>query len=235
MKVLAIDTSNLVLGVAVASEERLLGEVATNLQKNHSIRLMPTIALLLEQLGTPVTELNGIAVAKGPGSYTGLRIGVTTAKVMAWALSLPLAGVSSLEALAANGAFFPGAICPIFDARRKRVYTGLYKNVDGEIVNVKAERVVALDVWLDELENDNEPVLFLGDDVSVYKEEIAGRLKKNAVFAAPEHSVTRAGHIARIGLKRIVNNNVEDVANFAPNYLQLAEVEAKWLCRGGGT
>lgn len=110
MKILAIDTSTLVLGVAVLEEGSLLGEVTTNLRKNHSVRLMPTIARLLEELELKVEDLDGVAVAAGPGSYTGIRIGFTTAKTIAWSRQIPLVPVSSLAALAMNGYRFPGKV-----------------------------------------------------------------------------------------------------------------------------
>ncbi|MFS8580969.1 MAG: tRNA (adenosine(37)-N6)-threonylcarbamoyltransferase complex dimerization subunit type 1 TsaB, partial [Novibacillus thermophilus] len=124
MKILAIDTSTLVMGVSLLEDDRVLGEVTTNLRKDHSVRLMPTVARLMEELRLSLSELDLIAVASGPGSYTGVRIGVTTAKTMAWSRNLPLIGISSLAVLAMNGLRFDGKIAPLFDARRDRVYTG---------------------------------------------------------------------------------------------------------------
>ena len=127
MKVLAIDTSNFTLGIALIDGNQVMGEYITNLKKNHSVRVMPAIETLLKDCDTLPKELDKIVVAKGPGSYTGVRIGVTIAKTLAWTLKIPLSGVSSLEALAANGRYFNGSISPLFDARRGQVYTGLYE------------------------------------------------------------------------------------------------------------
>lgn len=167
MKVLAIDTSNLVLGVAVADENRLLGEVITNQKKNHSVRLMPTIQSLLDDLDLSPRELDGIAVAKGPGSYTGVRIGVATAKSLSWSLQRPLVGISSLEVLAAHFRYENRLISPLFDARRGQVFTGLYRGSEnGRLQRVEEDRIILLDDWLQSLSDRGGAVVFLGDDVS---------------------------------------------------------------------
>src|SRR5690606_7564559 len=127
MNVLAIDTSNQVMGIAILKEDHVIGEVVTNIAKNHSVRLMPAIEQLMKEVGMEPEELDKIVVAKGPGSYTGVRIGLSIAKTMAWALDIPVVGVSSLEPLAFQGRFFYGYICPFFDARRGLVYAGVYQ------------------------------------------------------------------------------------------------------------
>ena len=124
MTILAIDTSNTALGVALLEENQVLGEYMTNLKKNHSIRIMPAIQMLMKDCERTPSDLTKIVVAKGPGSYTGIRIGVTIAKTLAWTLKLPLVGVSSLEILAGVGRYFDGYVSPIFDARRGQVFTG---------------------------------------------------------------------------------------------------------------
>src|SRR5438309_6062986 len=126
MNVLAIDTSNYSLGIALVNQEQVIGEYITNMKKNHSIRVMPAIEKLMQDCEMKPTDLEKIVVAKGPGSYTGVRIGVTIAKTLAWTLNIPLVGISSLEALAANGRYFNGLLSPLFDARRGQIYTGLY-------------------------------------------------------------------------------------------------------------
>ncbi|GAB7387809.1 tRNA (adenosine(37)-N6)-threonylcarbamoyltransferase complex dimerization subunit type 1 TsaB [Bacillaceae bacterium] len=232
MKVLAIDTSTLVLGVAVADEKRLLGEIVTNLKKNHSVRLMPAIASLMEELDLSPSDLDGIAVACGPGSYTGVRIGVATAKTLAWAKGIPLVGISSLEAVACNLRRHDGYLCPLFDARRGRVYTGLYRgNAAGKLAQVLTDCVVSLEDWLGRLRELDGPVTFLGDDAALLRAEIVRQLGGRALFAEPEFNIPRPGHIARLALERIAAGRTDDVLTFAPQYLQLAEAEAKWLAR----
>lgn len=233
MKILAIDTSTLVMGVALLDEERVLGEVTTNLRKDHSVRLMPTVARLMEELGLSVSDLDLIAVASGPGSYTGVRIGVTTAKTMAWSRNLPLIGISSLAVLAMNGMRFNGKIAPLFDARRDRVYTGLFQGSrSGEMRAVKKERVIPLNEWLKELKEEG-PVLFLGDDVGRFRERIGENLGENAFFGFPPENIPRASCLARLALARWRREEKGEGPDFTPNYLQLAEAEVKWLSKRG--
>ncbi|MFT9848890.1 tRNA (adenosine(37)-N6)-threonylcarbamoyltransferase complex dimerization subunit type 1 TsaB [Aneurinibacillus sp. REN35] len=232
MAILAIDTSNFSLSIAVCSEDKVLGECVTNMKKNHSIRLMPMVSQLLDEVEVDPSELTAIAVARGPGSYTGVRIGVATAKSMAWSLSIPLLGISSLEALAWNGAYFPGRIVPFFDARRGQVYTGVYKKTQtGGVDLVGAERIVLLKQALEEWKEADakEPILFLSDDIAIHEAAIMDTLGEQAVLAPPSYRVPRAAHLAMAGWSALREKRVEDTQAFAPVYLQLAEAEAKWL------
>ena len=126
MKILAFDSSNEPLSVAVVDQEKILTEQTLNIKRNHSIQLMPAIEEALRQAQLTLADIDRIAVAAGPGSYTGLRIAATVAKSLAWAQDIELVGISSLKVLAANS--YPekdGLIVPLFDARRQNIYTGL--------------------------------------------------------------------------------------------------------------
>ncbi|MCO7175501.1 tRNA (adenosine(37)-N6)-threonylcarbamoyltransferase complex dimerization subunit type 1 TsaB [Sporolactobacillus kofuensis] len=226
MNVLAIDTSNLVMGVAVATEQKVLGELTTNSKKNHSERLMPAIAELLEKVAIQPIDLDRIVVAEGPGSYTGLRIGVTIAKLMAWTLKKELVGVSSLEIVAQNGRYFDGLIAPFFDARRGQVFAGLYEMKDGAIVQVVPDQLVLIKDWLAELSKLNKPVLFLSNDFDKWGELL--RTYPFAVLGESTQNVPRAAELARIGIQK---KPVLDIHHFLPAYLRLAEAEAKWLAK----
>ncbi|NGQ96061.1 tRNA (adenosine(37)-N6)-threonylcarbamoyltransferase complex dimerization subunit type 1 TsaB [Brevibacillus sp. SYP-B805] len=235
MRVLAIDTSNLVLSVAVVEEARVLGEMMTNLQKNHSVRLMDSISGLMDELNLLPDELAGIAVAQGPGSYTGVRIGVATAKSMAWALGIPVVGVSSLQAVAMNAAGFSGGIVPMFDARRGQVYTGGYRTQeDGSVALALPERIVLLREWLDALSEEwgDSPMMFLGDDVAMHRDLIAQRMGRRAVFAPAAFNHPRAAHIGWLGIRRLAEAGSPH--DMVPEYLQVAEAEAKWLAKQNG-
>jgi len=131
MNILAIDTSNQPLGVAVLKDGQVVAEYTKNIKKNHSVHLMPFINQLMNEAGLQPGDLDRIAVANGPGSFTGIRIGLTTAKTLAWSLNIPVVAMSSLELLAYNGYYFNGIICPFFDARRGQVYTGLLIGLNG--------------------------------------------------------------------------------------------------------
>ncbi|WP_019123960.1 tRNA (adenosine(37)-N6)-threonylcarbamoyltransferase complex dimerization subunit type 1 TsaB [Brevibacillus massiliensis] len=236
MRILAIDTSNLVLSTAVVEEERVLGEWTTNLNKNHSVRLMESISQLLDSLDLGPDQLDGIAVARGPGSYTGVRIGVATAKTMAWSLNIPVIGVSSLQAVAANAGGYSGMIVPLFDARRGQVYTGGYRSgPDMTAREVLPERIILLRDWLPmaaEAAADG-PVLFLGDDVSIHRSVITEVLGEQAQFAPPFFNHPRAAGIGWLAAKQI--GRAGNVHQLVPEYLQLAEAEAKLKARGCST
>ncbi|MED1528286.1 tRNA (adenosine(37)-N6)-threonylcarbamoyltransferase complex dimerization subunit type 1 TsaB [Bacillus sp. FSL K6-4563] len=225
MTILAIDTSNHTLGIALVKDSTVIGESITYLKKNHSVRAMPTVEALMKECGVAPSELSKIVVAKGPGSYTGVRIGVTIAKTLAWTLSIPISAVSSLETLAANGQYFDGWISPLFDARRGQVYTGLYTFEEGKIKEIKPDQNILLTDWLHELKQTGKPVLFLGQDVHLHEESIGSILGETAVIAEGAFHNPRPSMLAFLGADR----PAEDVHQLVPNYIRLAEAEVKWL------
>ncbi|WP_077614250.1 tRNA (adenosine(37)-N6)-threonylcarbamoyltransferase complex dimerization subunit type 1 TsaB [Caenibacillus caldisaponilyticus] len=227
MNVLAIDSSNLTMGVAVANETAVLGEFITNTKKNHSVRLMPAVERLLKDIEMAPDDLDRVAVAQGPGSYTGVRIGVTVAKTLAWALGIELVGVSSLEVLAQNGRHFPGYVVPLFDARRGQVYTGLYRAHQDRVLSVENDRIVPIADWADALAKLDAPVLFLGSDVDKHWATIQAAMGENAVKSSANDHYPRPSELAKLGIRR----DPVPVHEFTPEYLQLAEAEAKWLAR----
>ena len=226
MKVLAIDTSNYTLGIALISQDQVVGEYMTNLKKNHSVRVMPAIENLLNDCDVKPAELSKIVVAKGPGSYTGVRIGVTIAKTLAWTLKIPLSAVSSLEVSAASaGRYFNGVISPLFDARRGQIYTGLYQFEDGKIYTRKEDQLLLSKDWAAELKKQNERVLFVGNDLPLHKDTILDTLGHQACFAEITEQNPRAAELALLGRDK----ECEDVHSFVPNYIRLAEAETNWL------
>lgn len=226
MKVLAIDTSNYVLGVAILDGDQVIGEYITNLKKNHSVRAMPAIDALLKDCDIKPKDISKIVVAKGPGSYTGLRIGVTLAKTLAWTLNIPIVGISSLEVLAAStGRYFQGVVSPLFDARRGQIYTGLYQYKRGQIETVKSDLLIQSQDWANQLINQDSPILFVGNDLSIHSSMIEPILKEKAIFAEITEHNPRPSELALLGK----DLEGEEVHNFVPNYIRLAEAEAKWL------
>ncbi len=186
---------------------------------------MPAVNSLLKDCGLTPQDLTKIAVAKGPGSYTGVRIGVTLAKTLAWSLKLPVSAVSSLEVLAANGRHFQGLICPLFDARRGQVYTGLYEYQDGRLQSVLPDQNVLLTDWLGMLKEKASPVLFLGHDTAIHEETILHGLTSQAVIGTAAQHNPRPSELAFLGLEK----EEADVHSLVPDYLRLAEAEAKWM------
>lgn len=230
MTILAIDTSNYPLGVALIEDNQVLGEYITNLKKNHSVRIMPAIQTLMKDCERVPAQLTKIVAAKGPGSYTGVRIGVTIAKTMAWSLKIPLVGVSSLEIIAAGaGRYFDGYISPLFDARRGQIYTGLYEYQSGKLTAVKDDRLVLSADWAESLKGLKKPILFVGNDIPLHQTVINDTLGSQAVFAAITEHNPRPAELALLGKDK----QGEDIHSFVPNYIRLAEAEAKWLEANG--
>ncbi|AZV48779.1 tRNA (adenosine(37)-N6)-threonylcarbamoyltransferase complex dimerization subunit type 1 TsaB [Bacillus halotolerans] len=225
MTILAIDTSNYTLGIALLRDNTVIAEYMTYLKKNHSVRAMPAVHSLLNDCDTTPQDLSKIVVAKGPGSYTGVRIGVTIAKTLAWSLNIPISAVSSLEALAANGRHFDGLISPIFDARRGQVYTGLYEYKNGLLEQAVPDQNVMLTEWLEMLKEKDRSVLFLGHDTSIHKETILDVLGTKGIIGSAVQHNPRPSELAYLGADR----EAADIHGLVPDYLRLAEAEAKWI------
>lgn len=225
MYILAIDTSNQALGVAILKNNELIGEVVTNIAKNHSVRLMPALNQLMNDVHIKPEQLEKIIVSKGPGSYTGVRIGVTTAKTLAWTLNIPIVGVSSLDVLAYQGSLSDRLICPFFDARRGLVYTGLYRFDNNTLEYVLEERNILMTDWLNIIKEKNKEVLFLSPDIDKHIDTIKDHLASLAEFPVGRSQIASPYHLGLIGNTRPVDSTHELV----PNYLRLAEAEANWL------
>ncbi|MEC2310602.1 tRNA (adenosine(37)-N6)-threonylcarbamoyltransferase complex dimerization subunit type 1 TsaB [Bacillus atrophaeus] len=225
MTILAIDTSNYTLGIALVQETKVVAEYITYLKKNHSVRAMPAVHALLNDCDLKPEDISKVVVAKGPGSYTGVRIGVTLAKTLAWSLNVPISSVSSLEALAANGRYFNGLISPLFDARRGQVYTGLYEYKDGFLHPVLPDQNVLLTKWLGMLKEKGQQVLFLGHDTAIHDQTIQDILAHQAVIGDTVLHNPRPSELAYLGAEK----EAEDVHQLVPDYLRLAEAEAKWI------
>ncbi|WP_226035515.1 tRNA (adenosine(37)-N6)-threonylcarbamoyltransferase complex dimerization subunit type 1 TsaB [Aquibacillus saliphilus] len=226
MNILSIDTSNQTMGIAIVKNGQIAGEYITNVKKNHSVRLMPAIDQLMRETATVPEDLNKIVVAKGPGSFTGVRIGLATAKTMAWALDIPIVSISSLEAVAYQGSFFNQLICPFFDARRGLVYTGLYKwSPDQKLENVLEEKNTLFSDWLEVLAQHQTKVLFLSQDIELHRELIDKTMGDLAVIPDTSYHVPRPSLLAQASMAK----ETEEIHSLTPNYLRLAEAEANWL------
>ncbi|MCC5804393.1 tRNA (adenosine(37)-N6)-threonylcarbamoyltransferase complex dimerization subunit type 1 TsaB [Rossellomorea vietnamensis] len=225
MTILSIDTSNYPFGVALIEEDKVIGEYITYMKKNHSVRAMPAVEQLLKDCGVEAKELTKIVVANGPGSYTGVRIGVTLAKTLAWSLNIPLVPVSSLATLASSGRYFQGFIVPLFDARRGQVYTGLYEFQGDRLVCVEEDRNIMLDEWATKLKELDKELLFVGNDVSIHNgmiKEVLGDQARIAPFVSHNPRPSELAYIG-LGLKEMTAHEV------LPNYIRMAEAEVKWL------
>ena len=223
MKILAIDTSNKPLSVAVMEDEHLLCQATYIVARNHSDKLLPLITELLKQAQIKPNELDRIAIAKGPGSYTGLRIGATTAKTLAYTLKKELVAVSSLEVLAqAYPANEDQVLVPVFDARRENVFAGAYQyNEQHELVNVLADQHISVSDLCAQLKD--KKVVLMGD-AAVYADKFT-QLLTNYNFAPVNFNYPHADVLALLGEKKAP----VDVNEFVPAYLRLTQAEMQWL------
>ncbi|WP_172373501.1 tRNA (adenosine(37)-N6)-threonylcarbamoyltransferase complex dimerization subunit type 1 TsaB [Sporosarcina jiandibaonis] len=223
---LGIDTANIPLSVAIVKDGEILIEENTSMAINHSLRAMPAIDEVFQKTGIAPSDINAIAVSEGPGSYTGVRIGVTIAKTLAWTLNKPLIGVSSLKALAANALYFNGLLCPIIDARRNNVYAGAYRFENGKLTAIIEDGHFSLGELIGKLKSFKYPVLFIGKDTSLHKDQLIDELADHAVFAPIQFNLPRASsliHAAQQFEEKV------DIHNFVPEYRRIAEAEANWL------
>lgn len=224
MKILAIESSNQTMSVATVENGLVVSEYTRNGNLQHSTQLMPAIEAAMQSAGWQPADLDQVAVSKGPGSYTGVRIGATIAKTLAWTLNKPLIPVSSLKVLAANGLSFNGIIIPLIDARRKNIYTGGYRVQEGQLVQVIADTHTESESFFQSLLDVAEPLLFIGQDIPLYEERIREVLGEKAQFAPQQDWLPRAGNIA--GLAQ--NEQPVDVHLFTPEYLKKPEAEENW-------
>ena len=225
MKVLALDSSGIVASVAVVEDDNLLAEYTVNYKKTHSQTLLPMLYEIVKMTELDLESLDAIAVAAGPGSFTGLRIGSATAKGLGLALKKPLIAVPTVEALAYNLYDARGLICPIMDARRNQVYTGIYKFEDHKLVTVKEQTAVSVTELIELLNSLEQQVVFLGDGVSVFRETIELNLQVPCSFAPPHVNKQRAAAVAALGLEYLRAGKLQTAREHAPDYLRLSQAE----------
>ncbi|NMA60408.1 MAG: tRNA (adenosine(37)-N6)-threonylcarbamoyltransferase complex dimerization subunit type 1 TsaB [Firmicutes bacterium] len=223
MYVLGIDTSTLTGGVALLKQGELVGESVLNIRTTHSERLLPALEILLEQANITPQELDGIAVVTGPGSFTGIRIGVATAKGLAYALDHPLVGTTTLEAYGWQFKYFPGAVISLIDARREQVYWQAFEA--GEGLNEPAHGPLS-DVYT-YCARLSRPCLFVGDGALAYAERI-GEQVPTGIFPSPALSLLRPSAVADLGYTRLLQGNSSNAFALNPTYMRKTEAELKW-------
>lgn len=225
MKLLAIDTSNHPMSVAVVEDDQLLATETLNMVRNHSIYLMPVIDKLFKLVKWQPEDVDRIVVAQGPGSYTGIRIAVSTAKVLADTMNKELVGVSSLEILARN--IVPTTkevIVPFFDARRGNVFAGAYQWQDGKLVNRIADQHLAMKDLLAQLAKLDQPILLVGR-LTDRIEKVMGEMPANVQLAPRPFAIPSTYQLALAGKDA---QPVTDINSIVPHYLRITEAEANW-------
>mgnify|MGYP000179828644 CR=1 FL=1 len=232
MLILAVETSTPTGSVSLVEafpEEgvpgafRVVAETSQNLSETHSSRLMPSIDRLLREASTPVQAVQGIAVGLGPGSFTGLRIAVSTVKGLAFSLKVPVVGIPTLDALAHNLPFASPLVCPVLDARKKEVYAALFRgDGEGRLRRISEHWVLSPEDLCSRIP---ERVILLGTGVEPYAEIFRQKLGPRASFAPPDLSFPRASTVARLSLSVFQSGQTVDLMTFAPLYVRRSEAE----------
>ncbi len=224
MKIIGIDSSGLVAGVAVWDDGIILAEYTTNYKKTHSQTLLPMLDEIKRMTELSLESIDAIAVASGPGSYTGLRIGSATAKGMGLALGKPVVEVPTLEGLAYNLWGTSDLVCPIMDARRGQVYTGIYEFAP-ELKEIFPGAATLMTDIIEELNKGERPVIFLGDGIKVHAELIEERLKC-PYRIAPAHRAYQSGaSIASLGAEYFRAGKFVSAADHSPKYFRKSQAE----------
>jgi len=226
MKILSIETSTMLGGVAVMDDrEGLIAETKLNVKTTHSERLMTVVHQTLSQSDLSLKDIDAFAVAIGPGSFTGLRIGLGTVKGLSYATGRPFVTVPTLEAFAWNFPFSPYPVCLMLDARRSEVYTGVFKWENNGFRRVVEEISVKPAVFLKQLEG---VVLFAGEGVTLYREAIDQHMGHRAVIGTPDKMVPSPATVAMLGLDKAARGEYAGASEAVPFYIRRSEAEVKW-------
>lgn len=225
MKILGLDSSGIVASVAIVEDDVLIAEYTVNYKKTHSQTLLPMLDEIAKMTELDLNSIDAIAVAAGPGSFTGLRIGSATAKGLGLALKKPLIAIPTVEGLAYNLYDISGLICPIMDARRKQVYTGIYRFTDHQLKVVEDQMAVPMETVIEKLNQYGEAVTFLGDGVPVFHEFIAEKMTVPYSFAPAHVNKQRAAAVAALGEIYYRQGKTETAMEHVPDYLRVSQAE----------
>ena len=222
MKILALDTATMSCSVAIMHNGVVIAELTSANNQTHSKHLMTMIDTVCSMGKLKIAAMDGFAVTLGPGSFTGLRIGISTIKALAWSLKKPVVGISSLDALAWQCVPGPYRICALLDARKQEVYCCRYHHEDGKLKKDGPEQVLALANAISAI---SQPCLFVGNGATLYEKEIIDTLGALAYFAGPNHDSIRASSVAGLGLNRFMQDQTDDVTMLVPNYIRKSDAE----------
>ncbi len=236
MKILALDSSGLVASVAVTNDDQLIAEYTINYKKTHSQTLLPMLDEIKKQIDLDLNTIDRIAIAYGPGSFTGLRIGSSTAKGLGLALNKPIVEVPTLHALAYNLYGVNQLVCPIMDARRGQVYTGIFsfkenhklKECEFEFDVIQDQDVIMIDELMDSINRIGKAVMFVGDAIPVYKEQILSQAEVPVSFAPAGFNRQRAATVALLSTK---GYPVVSAEAHRPDYLRLSQAERERISK----
>lgn len=224
MKILALDTSTLMTTCAVLDEEKILGEYSLNGDMSHSEKLVPMIKEVLDSIHLKIEDIDLYGVSTGPGSFTGLRIGVTTVKSFAHLFQKPLVGISTLEGLAYNLPYNE-IVVPMIDARRNRVYTGIYTWKEGRLTTLMEPMAIDIDELIDYLYENYNEIVVNGNGATLYKEKIKERLKDSASFSTINQNSCRASSIGELALLKYKAGYKDDYFDLVPEYIRESQAQ----------
>lgn len=225
MKILAIETSTMLGGIAIMDEENLIAEIRLNVKSTHSERLMLGIDSALRLADLRISDIDVYCTSIGPGSFTGLRIGLSTVKGFAFATGRPVVAVPTLDAFAWNLPFSTYPVCPMLDARKKEVYTALYKWDGKDFEKIIPELSVRPDDFIRDIKG---PVIFIGEGARIYRETILSIMGGDALFAPPDRDVPSASSVAHLGIKKAIRGEFSDPVSLTPFYIRKSEAEIKF-------
>ncbi len=224
MLIFGIDTCCNAATAALLEDDRLVAQTIINSGKTHSQKMMPQIEQMFQQAEKKVEDVDCFAAAVGPGSFTGVRIGVATVKAMAQAVQKPCVAVSTLHGLANNLSVFDGIICPILDARREQVYNALFRG-GRSLERLCQDRALGVEELLRELKEESAPILFCGDGVPVFREKILEVLGEKAMFAPIMQNMNLGASVAEIGLAMAKQGKTVEYGELVPQYVRLSQAE----------
>jgi tRNA threonylcarbamoyladenosine biosynthesis protein TsaB len=227
MKILAIDTATPTCSVAIVDQNRLLCEINVGKVETHSRHLMSMIQNALEWGGVPFDQIDGFAVIRGPGSFTGLRIGISSIKGFCLGLNRPVVGLSSLDVLAAQADREDCLICAMIDGRRQEVYTSRYRKKNGRVQKISPDQALDPESALADIV---EPCLFMGNGALLYRKVILDRIGDMAFWPMPHQHVIRASTLAWMSLDRFESHDTDDPVSFAPIYIRKPDI---WVQKTG--
>lgn len=232
MKILAIESTGLVASVAVVEDDNLLGEYTMNHKKTHSQTLLPMLDELGKMIELELDSIDAIAVSKGPGSFTGLRIGSATAKGLGLALKKPIIPVPSIDAMAYNLWGTDKQVCPLMDARRQQAYTGLYEFENDNLKTIVEQCAVDISEIVDSINKTGRATIFLGDGVPVFKAYIEEHVTVPYSFAPATCNRQRASSVATLGSVLYGQGVMESATEHKPDYLRLSQAERELKDKG---
>ena len=214
---LAIDTSTDTASIALVQDGEVLAELTWHCGQNHTVELLPQLTYLLNQTGVNLQSTSCVIAARGPGSFNGLRVGISTAKGLAFSLGIPIIGISTLEVAAYQHAETGLPICPIFNAGREEIATALYQKKNNKWCQLTAEHITTVDALCSQI---TTKTIFCGEFTPLIATQLSKQLKQKAIIPPSAARLRRAGFLAELGLQRLKAGSYDNPATLQPLYLR---------------